>query len=94
LCSCFVLFGCSKYEVSSSSSESPADKSRQGEPNTKYELGTMIKFGARGDLERFRTSGWSHTEDQQTWTEGNSAALAFSGLPSSQRLTIRMTLAL
>jgi hypothetical protein len=54
----------------------------------------MIKFGAGGDLERFGTSGWSHTEDQQTWTEGNSAALSFSGQPSSQRLTIRMTLAL
>jgi hypothetical protein len=54
----------------------------------------MIRFGAGGDLERFRTSGCSHTEDQQTWTEGNSAALGFSGLPLSQRLTIRMTLAL
>jgi len=62
-------------------------------PNTtRYEVGTLIKFGNGGDSERFRTSGWSKTEDQQTWTEGNSAVLNFSGLPPSQPLKLRITL--
>ncbi len=62
-------------------------------PNTtRYEVGTLIKFGNGGDSERFRTSGWSKTEDQQTWTEGNSAVLNFNGLPPSQPLKLRITL--
>ena len=55
----FIFVGCSKTETSSISAESPADKSSQGAANTKYELGNIIKFGAGGDSERFRTSGWS-----------------------------------
>ena len=88
----FTFFGCSKTETSSISAESPADKSSQGAANTKYELGNIIKFGASGHSERFRTSGWSNTEGEHTWTEGNSAVLIFSGLPRSQRLTLKMTI--
>jgi len=62
-------------------------------PNTKYELGTLVRFGSGEDSERFRTSGWSHTEDQMTWTEGNSAVLKFSGLPKSQALTLKIAMA-
>jgi len=79
----FIFVGCSKTETSSISAESPADKSSQGAANTKYELGNIIKFGAGGDSERFRTCGW---------TEGNSAVLIFSGLPRSQPLTLKMTI--
>ncbi len=79
----FTFVGCSKTETSSISAESPADKSSQGAANTKYELGNIIKFGAGGDSERFRTCGW---------TEGNSAVLIFSGLPRSQPLTLKMTI--
>jgi len=88
----FTFVGCSKTETSSISAESPADKSSQGAANTKYELGNIIKFGAGGDSERFRTSGWSNTEGEHTWTEGNSAVLIFSGLPRSQPLTLKMTI--
>ena len=79
----FTFVGCSKTETLSISAESPADKSSQGAANTKYELGNIIKFGAGGDSERFRTCGW---------TEGNSAVLIFSGLPRSQPLTLKMTI--
>lgn len=75
------LFGCSKSDISSGSAT-----------NAKYQLGTILSFGKDGDSERFRTSGWSHTEDQQTWTDGNVALLEFSGLPPSQALTLTMTL--
>jgi hypothetical protein len=88
----FIFVGCFKTETSSISAESPADKSSQGAANTKYELRNIIKFGAGGDSECFRTSGWSNAEGEHTWTEGNSAVLIFSCLPRSQPLTLKMTI--
>jgi hypothetical protein len=40
-------------------------------------VGRKIEFGQGGDSEKYRTSGWSHTEEKFTWTEGNSAKLSF-----------------
>jgi hypothetical protein len=60
--------------------------------SSKYELGRAINFGKGRESERFRVAGWSHTEDQMTWTEGSSAVLNFSGLPPSEPLTIKMTM--
>jgi Sulfotransferase domain len=59
------------------------------EIDTRYELGTIINFGKGGDSERFRAGGWSRTEEQQTWSEGNSATLAFTGLPGNANLHLR-----
>lgn len=62
-------------------------------PDTSYQLGTIIRFNDSGSSERFRGSGWSYTEADHTWTEGNSAFLTFSGLAPSQPLTLKMALA-
>jgi hypothetical protein len=62
-------------------------------PDISYQLGTIIRFNDSGSSERFRGSGWSYTEADHTWTEGNSAVLNFSGLPPSQPLTLKMALA-
>jgi phosphoglycerol transferase len=60
--------------------------------DTGYQLGTIIRFNDSGNSERFRGLGWSYTEADHTWTEGNSAFLTFSGLPPAQPLTLTMML--
>jgi hypothetical protein len=79
-----------------STAESPASAA-QSPPSaetadTHYELGTKVSFNGSGGSERFRVSGWSSTETDKTWTEGNSAVLKFTGLPQSQPLMLKMTL--
>ncbi|MEY2500114.1 MAG: hypothetical protein QOI07_448 [Verrucomicrobiota bacterium] len=79
-----VFFGCSKPEEPiTPSAQTPTNAANQA-----YQLGTVIKFGKGGDSDRFRVSGWSQNEEQHTWTEGNTAVLQFSGLPSSQPLAL------
>ena len=39
-------------------------------------VGRQIHFGQGGGSEPYRTSGWSHTEQKFTWSEGNSAKLS------------------
>ncbi|MEY2411498.1 MAG: hypothetical protein QOD84_104, partial [Acidobacteriaceae bacterium] len=39
-------------------------------------VGQQIQFGEGGGSERYRTSGWSHTEERFTWSEGSSAKLS------------------
>jgi hypothetical protein len=58
-----------------------------------YTPGKKVLFGLSGDSERFRVSGWSTTEKEITWTEGPSAVLEFTGIPSSASLRLTMTLA-
>jgi hypothetical protein len=57
-----------------------------------YTLGKKVIFGEAGDSERYRVSGWSHTEKEITWTEGNSAVLQFAGVPAATSLRLKMTL--
>jgi len=78
-----MLCACSK-------SNTPQTSVPGSDVNLAY--GTKVSFGKGGNSERFRTSGWGKTEDQQTRTEGNSAVLNFSGPPRSQPLKLRITL--
>ncbi|MBA2432130.1 MAG: hypothetical protein H0V56_08450 [Chthoniobacterales bacterium] len=52
----------------------------------------MVLFGADGDSQRFRRSGWSRTEPQFTWTEGGSAQLKFVLPQSTGPVGLRMRL--
>lgn len=56
-------------------------------------VGQQIKFGKGGDSERYRVSGWSHTEDNFTWTEGTSAKLSLpiGKEPGPLNLTVNMS---
>lgn len=58
-----------------------------------YTLEKKVAFGEAGDSERFRVSGWSNTEKEITWTEGQNAVLEFAGIPASTSLRLKMTLA-
>jgi phosphoglycerol transferase len=44
---------------------------------SQYVPGTPILFGKQGGADRYKRGGWSGTEFEFTWTEGNSAALEF-----------------
>jgi hypothetical protein len=62
-------------------------------PDAQYQLGAKVSFGGSGGSERFRGSGWSQTETDKTWTEGNLAILSFTALPVGESLQLKMTLA-
>lgn len=64
-----------------------------GATGRNYTLGKKVLFGVSGDSERFRVSGWSTTEKEITWTEGHSAVVEFTGIPSSSSLRLTATLA-
>jgi hypothetical protein len=75
--------GCSKTDVE------PVSDTRSAK---NYTLGKKIVFGESGDSENFRVSGWSSTEKEITWTEGQRAVLQFSGVSSASPLRLKMTL--
>lgn len=53
--------------------------------------GTPISFGQHGESNRYKREGWSGTEPEFTWTEGNSATLEFPTFPG-QATTLKVTL--
>jgi len=64
----------------------------------KVDLGNMspqsrtIVFGENGGSEQFRTSGWSKTETEYTWTEGKTATLALPIPANLGAITLTMKL--
>jgi len=83
--------GCSKTEKPEIVAPPPA-ASATAVPEPADVIGRMIAFGAGGGSERFRVSGWSKTEKDFTWTEGNSAKLALPIKMDAGQLTLRMDL--
>lgn len=69
----------------------PAERAREPEPQV-YEYGTKVSFGLGGDSERFRVTGWSHTEQANTWTEGAAASLEFRVPESAEPVVLSMKL--
>lgn len=59
-----------------------------------YEYGTVITFAKGGESEKYRTFGWSKTEEQFTWTEGQAAAVTMTVPPAGDAsVSLRMKLA-
>jgi len=56
-------------------------------------VGHQIQFGEGGGSEGYRTSGWSHTEERFTWTEGKSAKLSLPIGGENGPFNLKMTLA-
>jgi hypothetical protein len=56
-------------------------------------VGRPIQFGQGGGSEAYRTSGWSHTEQKFTWTEGNSAKLSLPIGKQSGSLNLNVAMA-
>jgi hypothetical protein len=60
---------------------------------TAYGVGTLVEFKTGGNPERYRVSGWSHTEAGFTWTDGQSAVLSFNLPADPGPLVLKMKLA-
>ncbi len=58
-----------------------------------YVPGTLIEFKAGGNSVPYLVSGWSHTEADFTWTEGQSAVLSFNLPRNVGPLVLKMKLA-
>ena len=71
--------------------DSPPPQSSRS--SSSYAFDDVIKFGVGAGSERFRREGWSHTEQQFTWTIGQSAKLVFSIPGSDQSPTLHVRLA-
>lgn len=56
-------------------------------------VGRQISFGQGGGSEAYRTSGWSHTEQKFTWTEGTSAKLSLPIGKESGPLNLNVAMA-
>lgn len=56
-------------------------------------VGQQINFGQGGGSEEYRKSGWSHTEQKFTWTEGNSAKLSLPIGEQSGPLNLNVAMA-
>lgn len=54
-----------------------------------YQYGTKINFGLRGNAAPYKVSGWSTPEPESTWTEGQSAKLAFTISPRNNPVTFK-----
>lgn len=62
-------------------------------PASDYEPGTIINFARNGNSARFTRWGWSHAEQDFTWTEGRSAAFAVHMRPAEQPLELQIVMA-
>jgi hypothetical protein len=56
-----------------------------------YSYGTVVSFGRGGAGDAFKISGWSHAEEEHTWTEGNSAAIAVKITATDAPITFVVT---
>ncbi len=85
-----VQTSCEKTPPTASQLTTPATASSPAIAASGNVVGQLINFTA--DSERYRVSGWSKTEDNFAWTEGNSARLALPLPADSGALTVKMTL--
>ena len=69
-----------------------AGQSPQASTDRSYTFGTIVSFGRGGEGKRYQVSGWSGPEQLFTWTEQNTAVLAFKIPPTESPLTLRMSL--
>lgn len=76
VCAAFFLASCAKERA----------------PDNRYTLESIINFGAKGDSERFRGEGWSHTETAFTWALGPRARLQLKVPWNNRPLGVRMRL--
>jgi hypothetical protein len=89
----FLLFtevSCEKTSPTASQPAIPAAANSTVNAAPKSVIGQVINFTA--DSERYRVSGWSKSEGDYAWTEGNSARLALPIPGEAGPLNIKMTL--
>jgi hypothetical protein len=90
---CLLVFpGCGRSDnpLSDVSSPSPAPaSSANATADRSYHYGTKITFGVSGNAALYKVSGWSSPEAESTWTEGQSAKLAFTVPPANNPITFK-----
>lgn len=59
----------------------------------RLDYGRKISFKKGGDSEPFRVAGWSHPEEDYTWTEGVRASLTCRVAAARESMALKMTLA-
>ena len=87
-----ALAGCGKaddpLQDASNATSSPA-ASASSTMDRSYQYGTKINFGLHGNAGPYKVSGWSAAEPESTWTEGQSAKLAFTISPANKPITFK-----
>jgi len=86
----FTQISCEKTSPTASQFTTPAAASSPVNAAPGSVLGQVINFTP--DSERYRVSGWSKTEGNFAWTEGNSARLALPIPADAGALTVQMSL--
>ncbi len=88
----FSLAGCGKPDNTlldtSAATPTPA-ASASTTTDRSYQYGTKINFGLHGNAALYKVSGWSAAEPESTWTEGQSAKLAFTISPANKPITFK-----
>jgi len=87
-----VVAGCGRSDnaLSDASSPSPVPaSSANATTDRSYRYGAKITFTASGNAGLYKVSGWSAPEADHTWTEGQSAKLAFTISPASNPITFK-----
>lgn len=81
--------------IAQSGCNKPAETASNSSPNsaTPDVVGKRIEFKSGGNSEVYRVSGWSGSETDCTWTEGNSAKLALPISSNAGALTLKVTMA-
>lgn len=89
LAAVFMILSASSPSLPAAS-ESPAPSGSTA-PAT-IAIGTLIRFNAGGESERYRDAGWSKTERDFTWSEGSVAKLNLPIPADAGLLTLNMKL--
>jgi hypothetical protein len=89
---CLAIAACDDSTTESSTPVTAQSPGTQPSGNTEYGYNTKISFAEGGNAARYLVSGWSHAEAEGTWTDGNSARLAFTVPPSTQDVVFKATM--
>src|SRR3954469_1716711 len=89
--SLLALTGCDE-SATTDSTGSATPGATPSRADRSYGYGTKLIFGASGNAAPYKVSGWSAAEAECTWTEGNTASLAFDIPPSDSQIIFRATL--
>lgn len=81
---CSGLVGCDR------GTDGNAANSEQAKSSERYAFGTAVKAGTDGEFQRYAVSGWSKTEEQFTWSEGNTAVLAIRVPATEAGIALKM----
>ena len=90
---CFAFLALILCSAAACNRSIPTENAELSANDPELNYGTKVGFGMGGGSERFRTSGWSKTEEKFSWSEGIFAVLTMRLPPTTESVTLRMKLA-